>query len=65
MDDDNVPAELSSGRSHFPAGSLQASPAIAAACISTQFNSSLLMLSLCFMDAVSAGYTHMRMRSNF
>ncbi|KAL0039173.1 hypothetical protein WJX77_010168 [Trebouxia sp. C0004] len=24
MDDDNVPAELSSGRSHFPAGSLQA-----------------------------------------
>ncbi len=26
MDDDNVPAELSSGRSHFPAGSVQASP---------------------------------------
>jgi hypothetical protein len=57
MDDDGVPAELSSGRSHFPAGSVQASPAQReASAINQQLL--LLMLSLHFMAAVSIGYTH-------
>lgn len=49
MDDDNVPAELSSGRSHFPAGSVQASPVIAAA---SALNGQLAV------DALIAFYGH-------